>query len=67
MKNAVIKITGMHCSSCAMRIGESLKENGVKAKVDVLKGRADIAYDDKKINLNRIIQIVKDEGYGASI
>lgn len=66
MKNETVSIKGMHCSSCAQLIEEALKEEGVTAKVNVSKNEAKVSYDEKKINLNQIIQIIKDEGYQAS-
>ena len=66
MKNETVNIKGMHCSSCASLIEGALKDEGVTAKVNVLKNEAKVSYDEKKINLKQIIQIIKDEGYQAS-
>ena len=49
-----------------MLIEDALKDEGVSAKVNILKNNAEISYDEKKIKLDRIIKIIKDEGYQAS-
>ena len=66
MKNQTIQIKGMHCSSCSKLIEGALKDEGVNAKVDLLKKKAEINYDEKKISLEQIIKIIKEEGYQAS-
>ena len=65
MKKETIQIKGMHCSSCANLIETALKDSGVTAKVNVLKGKAEVSYDEKKINHDKIINIIKNEGYQA--
>ena len=66
MKTETINIKGMHCSSCTNLIGDALKDEGVTAKIDLVKNTAKVIYDDKKISIKQIIQIIKDEGYQAS-
>ena len=66
MKNETISIKGMHCSSCAQLIEGLLENAGVSAKVSIIKNEAKVSYDEKKINLNQIIKIIKDEGYQVS-
>ena len=66
MKKETLNIKGMHCSSCVNLIQDTLKNEGVTAKVDLIKNKAEISYNEKKISLNQIIKIIKDEGYQAS-
>ena len=54
-----IKISGMHCSGCAKNIEETLKENKIKAKVDIKTNSAEI--EDSKIN--EAINIITNLGY----
>lgn len=63
MKKEKLKITGMHCKSCAMLIEESLNDIGVKVHFE--KDTANVEFDEKKTDLEKIRKIIKDEGYGV--
>lgn len=59
----VIRISGMHCEHCAKAVTEALnKVEGVSAKVNLAANEAVLSYD-REIDVNRIIQTVKDAGY----
>ena len=61
MKTEVIKIKGMHCASCAGNIASNLKKAGVvDADVNYPTESARLEYDESKINLDKIKQIVKE-------
>ncbi|MEM3374311.1 MAG: heavy-metal-associated domain-containing protein [Candidatus Woesearchaeota archaeon] len=60
MKKTMI-INGMHCKSCVSLIKIALEEKGVKANVVI--GKADVEFDDKKISFEDIKKIIEDEGY----
>lgn len=60
-----LKIGGMTCINCKSKIENALVSlDGIK-KVDVSweKGRADIEYDEEKINLNEIQEIIESLDY----
>ena len=60
-----LKIGGMTCINCKTKIENALVSlEGIK-KVDVSweKGRADIEYDEEKINLNEIQEIIESLDY----
>jgi copper chaperone len=61
----IIRIKGMHCKSCTVKIEENLAGlKGVKSvKVNLIEETADIAYDDKKIKLDKIKKEIIDLGY----
>ncbi len=63
MKKEKLKITGMHCKSCAMLIEESLNDIGVKVHFE--KDTANVEFDETKTGLDKIKKIIKDEGYGV--
>lgn len=67
MKKITLDITGMHCANCAMSIEKSLaRYNGVKnAFVNFSNSQATVEYDSDKINSNKIIELIKNVGYGA--
>ena len=63
MKKIDLKIKGMHCKSCETLISDALEEKGVKSKVDSAKGTATVEFDEKKVSLPQIKEIIKKEGY----
>ncbi|MDI9624817.1 MAG: heavy metal translocating P-type ATPase [Methanothermobacter sp.] len=60
-----IRIGGMSCAGCALRIEEALKQiDGVKeVNVNFATAKATIEYDPKKIGIKDIEQVIKENGY----
>lgn len=56
-----LKINGMHCKSCVNLIKLVLEENNVKANVEI--GKADIEFNEKQTSLDKIKEIIKEQGY----
>jgi Cu+-exporting ATPase len=65
-KKAELKISGMHCATCAINIEESLaKLNDVsKAAVNFGNDSAHVEFDPAKVKLSDLEKAVKDAGYG---
>ena len=64
MKKIKLKIKGMHCKSCEMLIEDALEDLGInKCKIDSLRGGAEIDFDEKKISVDKIKKVIKNEGY----
>jgi copper chaperone len=59
------QVKGMHCHSCETLIKDSLEEaNGVRsAKAFHEKGTVEVDFDESKINDEKIIAVIKNEGY----
>jgi len=66
-KKAEIKISGMHCASCALNVEKSLnKVEGVaEAQVNFGTEKATVEYDANKVELQELEDIVKETGYGV--
>lgn len=64
-----LKISGMHCSSCAMNIDFDLEDldGVVKASTSYAKMECDVEYDEEKIYVEKIIAAVKNTGYEAFV
>jgi P-type Cu+ transporter len=64
-KKAEIKITGMHCASCALNIEKSLQSmEGVEdAQVNFGTEKATVQYDPDKLKLNELEKTVENAGY----
>ena len=62
-------ITGMTCSACSTRVQKAVdKLPGVnEAVVNLLTNSMQIAYDEKQLSPEKIIQAVEKAGYGASL
>ncbi len=69
MKKTDLKITGMHCASCAFLINKGLsKADGVKeANVNYATAKAMVLYDETKLSEEDLIKVVQSRGYDAAI
>lgn len=67
MKKIILKLTGMHCTSCSVLIDTILEElPGVKrAKTSYADQKTEIDFDPKLTNIDQLIKVVKEEGYSA--
>ena len=67
--HAKLKITGMHCDSCAIDIKETLEERaGVeKVAVDYHGKTAFVDFDANTIQPQTLVLAIQDIGYQASI
>jgi Cu+-exporting ATPase len=65
IQKTTLKISGMHCSSCAVNIENAFKkEVGIKsANVNFASEKLYLEFDELKISLARIQKIIKKLGY----
>lgn len=62
------KISGMHCSSCAMDIDGELEDNGVEeSRTSYAKSTTEVKFDPEKISEKDVLRIIKKTGYSASL
>ena len=68
MATTTIKVQGMTCNHCVMRVAKALKAvPGVQdAKVDLQKAEAVVSYDDAKVSPQKLSAAVVEAGYKAS-
>jgi P-type Cu+ transporter len=61
----VLKLSGMHCSSCAINIDGELEDTeGVQsASTSFARQRVEVRFDPEKISLVQIAEIIKKAGY----
>jgi len=64
----ILKISGMHCASCAVNIENTLrKEMGIKtANVNFASEKLYLEFDPSEINIPRIQKIIEKLGYKAT-
>jgi len=65
MAISTLKIQGMTCNHCVMRVAKALKAiHGVMdAQVDLKKGEAVVTYDNEKIKPEKLSFAVVEAGY----
>ena len=65
MATTTLKVQGMTCNHCVMRVAKALKAvPGVQdAKVDLQKAEAAVTYDDAKATMEKLSLAVVDAGY----
>jgi copper ion binding protein len=65
MATQTIKIEGMTCNHCVMRVEKALKAlpGVMDARVDLQKGVAVVTYDDTKITPEKLSFAVVEAGY----
>lgn len=65
MSKTTLKIQGMTCNHCVMRVQKALKGTaGVQdAQVDLQKAEAVVSYDDAKVSVDTLASAVVEAGY----
>ena len=68
MEQMTLTVTGMHCNSCGMLIGDALEElSGVRqARTYVRKGLTRVDHDGK-VSAAKLIKVVAGLGYQARV
>ncbi len=64
-----LKITGMHCVSCAMNIDFDLEdvEGVISSKTSYAKGITEVEFDNKKLTIDVIKKAIEETGYRGEI
>jgi copper ion binding protein len=65
MATTTLKIEGMTCNHCLMRVEKALKAlpGVMDARVDLQKGEAVVTYDETKITSEKLSFAVVEAGY----
>lgn len=68
LKTQNFKIAGMDCSSCALVIDIDLEGLAgiISAKSSYAKQSLEVEYDPQRINLEQILERIKESGYLAT-
>lgn len=66
-KTVTIRIEGMHCGGCASSVTKALKAtDGVEdVQVSFEKGEAVIKYDDRKVTVAKLREVINSTGFKA--
>ena len=65
MSKAMLKVQGMTCNHCAMRVQKALKgvEGVQDAQVDLPKAEAAVTFDESKVTVDKLAGAVVEAGY----
>jgi mercuric transport protein len=66
-RTVTLRVKGMSCGGCAISLEQTLKStDGVEdAKVSYERGEAWIKYDDSKLTVAKLREVIKSAGYQA--
>ena len=69
MRKELLDITGMSCSACSSRIEKvvSRMEGVEEIAVNLLTNKAQITYDESKLDSTAIIARIEKLGFGAAV
>lgn len=66
MEKIILNIEGMHCTGCSDRLEKVINSNeNLNGNVDFESKVAHIEYDNEKITLDEIKEIIEDAGFEA--
>lgn len=63
MTNATIKVEGMSCQHCVMRVKKAIEALGGISGLDVQIGTVKLTFDEKEVNREKIEKAIIDAGY----
>lgn len=69
IKKVVFKISGMHCTSCAMNIDGELEDTSgvIESNTNYARQQTEVKFDTDKIKEDKIIKTIKSLGYSAEV
>jgi copper chaperone len=64
-RTATLRVKGMTCGGCATSVEKALKStDGVESvRVSFERGRAVIKYDDQKVTVEKLRQVIQSTGF----
>ena len=67
MKTITLNIEGMHCGGCVKSVTRVLTElDGVQSADVQLEGKANITFDENRVNVAQWIEVIEDAGFDAT-
>ena len=67
MKTITLNIEGMHCGGCVKSVTRVLTElDGVQSAVVQLEGKANITFDENRVNVAQLIEVIEDAGFDVT-
>jgi len=67
MKTITLNIEGMHCGGCVKSVTRVLTElDGVQSADVQLEGKANITFDENRVNVAQLIEVIEDAGFDVT-
>lgn len=67
MKTITLNIEGMHCGGCVKSVTQVLTElDGVQSANVQLEGKANITFDENRVNVAQLIEVIEDAGFDVT-
>lgn len=67
MKTITLKVEGMHCGGCVKSVTRVLEElDGVQSADVQLEGKATVTFDESKVTVAQLIEVIEDAGFDAT-
>ncbi len=67
MKTITLNIEGMHCGGCVKSLTQVLTElDGVQSADVQLEGKSNITFDENRVNVAQLIEVIEDAGFDAT-
>ncbi|OBX87611.1 heavy-metal-associated domain-containing protein [Haemophilus haemolyticus] len=67
MKTITLNIEGMHCGGCVKSVTRVLTElDGVQSADVQLEGKANVTFDENRVNVAQLIEVIEDAGFDAT-
>lgn len=63
MKKVTLNVQGMSCQHCVNSIEGALKEISVSGKVNLKSDSVDVSFDEQKVSLDQIKEVIEEQGY----
>ena len=67
MKTITLNIEGMHCGGCVKSVTRVLTElDGIQSADVQLEGKANVTFDENRVNVAQLIEVIEDAGFDAT-
>ena len=67
MKTITLNIEGMHCGGCVKSVTRVLTElDGVQSADVQLEGKANITFDENRVNVAQLIEVIEDAEFDVT-
>lgn len=63
MATEVLQVKGMSCGHCVSSVEGAVKNAGGSAKVDLASGKVTVEFDDSKLSVQAIKEVIEEQGY----
>ncbi len=66
MKTILLNVSGMSCGHCVNTIQTAVQQAGALAKVDLPNNTVSLTFDEAKISIETLKEIIESKGYSLS-